>query len=299
MFQLTCRMALTVAVVAAVLGPSSARAELLGYDGFEAYPANQTLHGKTGGTGFTGAWSGVAAGQNMARVIDAALSYQQGDLWIQGGTKAVAVYGTGSIVDNVVGRPFASQTEPVYFSLLFMSTNAVTGAAFIQYVVSDDADHNNAGSIGHRSDTNNGFFARVRTASGDTHTTSGPAATAGETYFLVGRFSKTVGSTNYNRMEVWVNPKTAGIPAGSADYLAYLQVPNTNSGTPNLAHFLIRQANYADTQWIVFDELRIGTTYGDVVTLVPEPGSALMACLGLAGMLLLGGRRRSGPRQPV
>jgi hypothetical protein len=40
----------------------------------------------------------------------------------------------------------------------------------------------------------------------------------------------------------------------------------------------------------VFDELRIGSTYGDVTPVIPEPSSLLL--LGTAGAALIGSRRR-------
>lgn len=259
----------------------SAKAALLGYDGFEAYTAGESLNGKTGGTGFAGAWESDEA--TVVAVIDKQLSYQQGDLLIDGGDRAVAVYGIGetSVNDNVANRPIATQTAPVYWSLLFYSDNAVDTNDFIQFILSDDNDHHNAASIGHRVNTNNGFFARIRDNTSDTHTTSGPAAEAGQTYFLVGRFSP-VGST-YQKMEVWVNPNTATQPDDPSDYLAYLSVEK-NSLANTLGHFLIRQAHYTSEESIIFDELRIGTSYEDVVTLVPEPGSLTVWAIGMASL---------------
>ncbi len=284
MHLLVCRRFGCWALLAAALialPSASARAELLGYDGFEEYTAGESLHGKSGGTGFAGPWA--SDDSTIVPVIEKQLSYQKGQLLIDGGDRAVAIYGLGdtSVNDNVADRPIATQTAPVYWSLLFYSDNAVDTNDFIQFILSNDNDYHNAGSIGHRVSTNNGFFARIRDNSSDTHTTSGPAAAAGQTYFLVGKFSP-VGAT-YQQMEVWVDPTTAGEPAGPGDYTAYLSITK-NSLATSLGYFLIRQAHYTSAESIIFDELRIGTSYEDVVTLVPEPGSLGLLAIGLASL---------------
>lgn len=279
------------ALLAAMAAP--VHAALLGYDGFETYTTGETLAGKSGGLGFTAAW----ASNTQPVVTSASLSYTNGQLALDGGDQAVKVNGPGEtmVVDNIANRPFTTQNGPVYWSLLFRVDNATGDNDFIQFILSNDADHDNSGSYGYRRKadptTTQGFFARVRSTSDQTYNTS-HFATTGQTYFLVGKFFP-VGAT-YAQVDLWVNPTTATEPAGPGDYWLHASTQK-DSLTANLGYFLIRTAFYESNQSFTFDELRIGTSYADVVTVVPEPSTlaTLVPAVMLAGLVAL--RRRRGP----
>lgn len=290
--QQCAQLAMAVALLALVaVAAAPAKAALLGYDGFETYTAGQALAGKNGGLGFTAAW----ASNSQPVVSNASLQYVNGQLAVDGGSKAVKVFGPGETlnVDNIANRRFATQTGPVYWSLLFRVDDATGDNDFIQFILSNDTDHDNSGSYGYRRkadpNTTQGFFARVRSTSDQTYNTS-QYATTGQTYFLVGKFFP-VGAS-YAQTDLWVNPTTATEPTGPSDYWLHAWTQK-DSQTNNLAYFLIRTAFYESNQSFTFDELRIGTSYADVVTAVPEPSTALLFAAGVvAGLFVL--RRRVG-----
>jgi len=109
---------------------------------------------------------------------------------------------------------------------------------------------------------------------------SGVTAMADTTYLLVGSINFLSGGDEINW---WINP-TIGGTLGSAD----LSVTTTNS----LSGFQTFQTRI-DGASVIFDELRMGTSFADVtpVTVVPEP-SAYAVIAGALGLALVAMRRR-------
>jgi hypothetical protein len=119
------------------------------------------------------------------------------------------------------------------------------------------------------------------------------------TYFVVGKYTinGTLNlSTQDDDFKMWINPSSGTFggadPAGGLVALAQQNDIPTNAGDGNavVQTFLLRQdgtssAGNAATS-IIFDELRVGTTYADVTpTAVPEPAALSILALGAAALL--------------
>jgi hypothetical protein len=262
------------------------QASLIAYDSFDTYTSGTALNSTSGGTGWATNWSTVA--NVTAATPGSSLSYSNGAVSLSGGPR-VAQIGNASNGDNQASRTFASQTGTLYFSFLF-NLNTSLGASdndFIQFSLNNDTNIANSGSIGDLSNSPgiNTFSARIGGTSGGTTAQSTTTIGNSTTYFLVGKMSKVSASTTYNRMDLFINPNSLTEP-GTTDATQTL----TSSGNTAVSFFTLRTDSIDSTDLYWFDELRIGTTWADVVA-APEP-AAWALLLGGLGMLAVLRRRR-------
>jgi len=193
-----------------------------------------------------------------------------------GATQAVRVKATD---DQTMTRRFNALTGTVFLGLTIRVAD-FTDDQFIQIQLTDGAfGYQDATvNVGIRNQAGNPFYARLgkTTTNSTTHFASNDVA-----YRLVARFSPG-GSGNYEQADLWVDP------AAESDALAASQ-GGKNTGISQLTYFNVRTHNFGpSTLWV--DDVRIGTSFGDVV---PEPGTLALAALGAAGLAL---RRRNGMR---
>jgi len=85
-----------------------------------------------------------------------------------------------------------------------------------------------------------------------------------------------------NIAELWINPAVAGDTS-------ILGADGTDPGD-TVVSFALRQSDSTENETVFVDNLVVGTTFEDVVTAVPEPGT--LALLGLGGLLTALRRRR-------
>jgi len=263
---------------------SAARADLIAADSFN----DKTVGALNGQGGGTGAWTGNYASLSGVTVVAGGLNYSAGQVNIAGGSQALRITGPAAATDQMFTRGFATQTGPLYFSLLFRPgltpDTSTTDGDFVQFLLNDDMDEANAGSIGMgRTDTNNPFFSRIGLSGGGGDTDlSGVLAQDATTYFLVGRFTQSgVNGIEYDTMSLWVNPN-------SLTETSPLVTSFFDSNSASLSFLTLRTAGLVSDFYLV-DEFRLGTSFDAVV--VPEP-STWLSC----GLLLAGGwivRRRS------
>jgi hypothetical protein len=129
--------------------------------------------------------------------------------------------------------------------------------------------------------------------------------TTNSTIFVVAKY-QTVGvpgnpspaETN-DIVSLWINPSTStfgGFDPPNPLTMASNNDNPTNASTNNhtLQSIILRQTGAAANNQlpanVIFDELRVGTNYGDVTPPIPEPSSLLL--VGLAGLALSRLRRR-------
>jgi len=274
------------AMVLAVLGRQPASAVLIAFEGFEDYAADVPLGGLNGGSGWTAAWGSGVRSPDELKTIAGGLSYITGEVSNPGGNRALQfVYDVGG---NAIflNRPFASQTGTVYMSLLWQTTTAYGDGDddFIQYGLNSAACNPRTSVV--RWYGNDGYDFQVRSGTGQGRSAS-VATNPGQTYFLVLRASDTGTDGIYDRVELWVNPVSQDPGTTSI-------VHNANSGISSLQYFVGRHArlNRGDTYRI--DNIRIGTSFLDVIPFIPipEPASGLLALLGVLGLCAARRRRR-------
>lgn len=273
--SLKITLACTLLGVGFFAGTPRAHAALLAYEGFD-YTAGD-VNARNGGTGWSGGWNSVAG---ATVVTGTTLGYTGGTISVNGSGTALSITGgsAGQLNRGFVGTSTGSE---IYFSLLFQVV-AGSGNEFSNFYLSNDPDLNNSGGFGDLSTaaSDSRFGARIYDGAGESsENISSTSYAVGTTYLLVGRLS-TAGSAGaageIDQVDLWVNPTSLTPGTASATV-------NTRSTGLTLADFDVfssRMINFADTDRILIDELRIGTDFASVVA-VPEPS--------VAGLLLLGG----------
>ena len=108
--------------------------------------------------------------------------------------------------------------------------------------------------------------------------------TAGQTVFVVASYEFVTGTQN-DIARMWINPDPADFALGSPPAATLTSAPGTgvNDSSANVLAFNLRNVNTVGTPTgVMFDELRVGTSWADVVpAAVPEPTAVGLAGLGL------------------
>ncbi len=289
------RFTLTCALVAILSAPVAAAP--VAYEPFTG--ANGApLNGSSGGSGWSSNWTAGATDVTVA-FANKSMSYVGGNVSILGGTSAMRINtagGIGGAIPLVGNRGFTNQTGSVWVSFLFETpTGGGTNNDFFQ-LGPDNSVTNPRASVGVAATTGATagpaqFFDRLSIATTPTTTSfTTDGVVNNETYFLVALIEKISPSSNYNRISLFVNPTDADNPGTP------VAVVNTSSGIPNLNQLIFRLARLDAGDTYFVDELRIGTTYADVVVRAPDPIVPAPATLGvfavLAGVAALRKHRR-------
>jgi len=307
---------------------TTASAALLAYEGFSigagAYAAGQIAENWTTGrnvasTGFSSANPWLANRNDTqsaqhGQVITTGLTY--GGLVVSGG--ALVVNGSNTFASRV-GRlltPSASLTDssagPRYISFLlnfpvvdgdpaqaqvrFHRAPTATPTTFGGTLPTFDDSPELAFGIGSTFATNPSILANPTLTADDLSwgvNNNFPrgrlvdGVTAGSSYLVVVRLEMSA-TTLQDRVTLWVNPADLSSEALSPATIAQF----TNTGTGGDLAFdrlsIIRAASSNISEGIIFDELRIGDTWADVVP-IPEPTTITML-IGLAGLFGLSRR---------
>lgn len=266
----------------------------IAFENFESYAAGVQLEsgangssgtGLNGGTGFTSAWNIDDAFKTNVTTVATSLIYSNGALTIDGGLIA-ARFVDAANSNQLFSRAFASQSDTVFFSFLYRTTNpSATSEDFVQIGLSDVAAAEPKASVGSANTATGNtpppqFFARV--PNGGATGQSSVTTLENTTYFVVAKIAKVSGSSTYNEVNLYLNPDSFSEP-GTATATA---TSTAGTGAATMSNFILRTARLEAGDSYLVDELRIGTTYADVI---PEPGTALLA---LGGLAVLAARRR-------
>jgi hypothetical protein len=264
--------------------PQAAESAVIARDNF-SYSVGE-LNGQNGGTGWSGAWAGVAT---VTEVVDPGvpLSYSSPGLGVNGGNRALEVDANAGNNNNAASRTLASaqSADTIYVSFLVRTSGVFSGNDFGVFWFDNVAtgSHTGAPNIGIKSDGSGTLDFMSRLALGqEVYSTASVAETS---YLVVGRLTKSIAGpgNNYDRFSLWVNP-TAG-DMNTPDATAVLGASVSSFSTVG-----IRTANLDPGDRILFDHFMLSTTFNEAVG-IPEPASFIL--LGGAGALLaLFGRRR-------
>ena len=278
------RMMIAVSILALAICASPARATLLAYEGFDYSPAS-FLNGLNGGTGFADAWDAGAA--SPATIVTGAgagsLNYVGNPNAVTGGHVNVLP------VNHIIQRELSSSLaigsgETWYVSILadyaaaetWWSMNMASGAAGWAGDVTTRACFVGTGGPGAR----NWFGYGAN---------SGASFDGGYTSGVVMAVMRIFGDTETNAFIIdynwYISPEA--VPTSEPGSWAATVSDVHNGWDPNpISYVRLEHGNATDGSTV--DEIRIGTTWADVV--VPEP--VTLTLLGLGSVLLVLKRRR-------
>jgi hypothetical protein len=280
------------------------------YDSFD-YAAGTTIGSTTplgGGTGFTSDWGSVLTSAGVAATINSGgLSYP--GLTSSGNHITV---GNGTAALNV-GRGFSTavvDSGSFYFSYLVQktvdtlrSTNFAFFSGTNERVAIGQIANNQTISGGPGSPNSGDFVVLVSNAQGGVgtagvYTAANPISFAvNQTFLVVGKIDFNVEDSARDRLTVYINPSSLTSELGLVPYLV---VDNTDFGGLNNFRMFAGGNQTATIGGVSqtfpgvitnFDEVRFGTSYSSVISVIPEPSTYAALFGGLAlGLVLL--RRR-------
>lgn len=292
--------------VSVALTTQSARAGTFASDDFESYTAGSQLEsglngspgtGLNGGFGFSGAYSSDDATKSQATITTASLSYINGSINVNGGSKALKL--TGGVADstNQALRPLATnQTgQTFYYGFLYQAdAPTVTNEDFVQIGLSDVANSEpkvSTGTAGATAGTTPMQYF-VRDPNGTANNTFGStpvAFTADVTHLLVVKVSQVNGLGTYNRIDLYLDPTSLTEPGTST---IGFTAPTTATAPATLNQFVIRYFRGDASDAYLLDNLNFSDTYAGAIVATPEPTALAFAALGATA--LLARRRRNG-----
>lgn len=258
-------------------------ADIIALESFDSYSGN--IHAGTGGEGWTNNWTAASA-DTVAQSTEV-LSYSNGEVNISGGTHSVLHQASNG--NPTLWRSFASQTGPVYFSLLMKlpanATNEFVGFHFTDSEVG--LTNLPSFEVGLFPGTAGYVRARIYRPNNTFGTDTETFDPRGNTILVVGRISNEGSDASpdvYDKLDLFINPNTIiePTPTRTVDFSTALVSPEF-AGLKSINTFGFRTANFVAGESVLFDELRIATSYAEAIG-IPEPSSFL---LGLGGLILL------------
>ncbi|QNN23093.1 PEP-CTERM sorting domain-containing protein [Planctomycetales bacterium ZRK34] len=245
--------ALAVAALSLAAMPVMTSAAILAADDFESSTLG-TLQGQTSGSNWAGAWDVVDVSDSQVNVIAAALDYAGGSVQVDGGAQAVQYDGTSNLDPVVANREMNPATGTVYYSFLYRTAN-LSSNEFFQLGLDNNGDNPNISVVDNVPDSGRQLTIRNGTGGG---VDSGVNIVNEQTYFVV---VKTTKGTNYNNTTLYVNP--TNITEGYNTSVT----TNSDSGISldTSAFVALRSARLNSGDTFIFDQLRVGTSFADVI----------------------------------
>ena len=239
----------------------SALADKAAYDGFELSDTG-SLDGQIGGTGFAEAY----VANEAATVITRNLVYRNGDLLVDGGRQALQLRKSADATQHVqFSRRLSDIHDGVFYisALVFVDRNTKSSGNrdTVTLGLSAESGGRPHGGLGIE-DTAYKWTAFIGTQG----RLSSIVVEADKTHLLVARVYKTSASGPYNRVDLMVNPDSAEEPA---TWTLTNQTPGGSTGTTatefGYLSFFMHQDRAEANDTFLFDEIRVGTTWSDVV----------------------------------
>jgi hypothetical protein len=298
---------------------ANAGAALLFYDGFDYAPPGTPLAPVTDTTaspnpgflntasGWNWRYAGAGGTANQATgIASVGLSYNN----VAGYSGLQATVGNSALFDTtqigsarIQAMPTAISSGTVYYSALLQVgsigslTTGANGMLLGGLVTSGDAG-TLPGTVGGvlriRQDTSDpsvyhigvGMNSGTATGAGGANVQFANSLnfSAGQTVFVVASYEFVTGANN-DIARMWINPNLADFGAGSPPIATLTAAPGVAvaDSSANVLAFNLRNVNTVGTPTgVLFDELRVGTAWADVMpSPVPEPAAAGLMGIGL------------------
>ena len=258
------------------------------HEGFSYDPGD--LDGQNGGIGWGGAWLASGGVEQVVAPIPP-LEYVAPDgPSIDGGDRALQFSGNSNqAATRVLGQTWSA--DDVYASMLLRWEAGTPNDNDFLVVRFGGSGGPQFGLKIDQGPQNQDFVIRLGEA-GQPDDYAGQL-TPQETYFLVVHLGKGADPTHpddYDQLDIWLNPAFADSGSPVETLIAH------SSTAISSFSFIDFRAMFLDSDDLVLvDELRLGTTWNDVMNYIPEP--ATFALLG-GGLLFLARRRASRARRP-
>lgn len=244
------------------------------------------LAGNNGGTGFSAAWVNKGTG---AAVTAPGLTY--GSLPTSG-NKALGAT-TISVARTFDSTGLTGDGATYWFSYLFAAPDTVstgTSASGLSFFSDVNGPYAQAGGFYLNCDVTSSTNMKLDTRIGGT---IGPAVNiagtnyhSGDPMLIVGQITFS-DQANQDSLEVWLDPPLTGSAPTGSPTVSYL---NGNWGAVAPANTAVYWSKYNDPDRVI-DEIRLGTSFADVVP-VPEPGTPGLAVLAATAAAAFALRRR-------
>ena len=251
----------------------STLADKAAYDGFE-YSDFGALDGQIGGTGFAEPY----VANEAATVVSRSIEYRNGDLLVKGGRRALQLRKSADATQHVqLSRRLSDVHDDVFYisALVYVDRNTKSSGNrdTITLGLSAEVGGRPHGGLGIE-DTGYKWTAFIGTQG----RLSSIVVTPDTTHMLVAKVYKTSASGPYNRVDLMVDPDSADEPA---TWTLANQGPGGSTATTATAFeylsFFMHQDRADANDKFIFDEIRVGTTWSDVVVPSEEEGETTTA----------------------
>jgi hypothetical protein len=264
---------------------SAHAAEPVAYDSFESYTTGANIHGQTGGTGWSGAWSVLPIGSGTpgtSTISATEITYNYGGATLGGGKSLLLSSTSNGTQRNVFASPNTGGSD-YYVSFIFRFSGSVF--AGVQALDGDpDLNNDSIGII----NTNGSVGARVDNTTGSS---AAGLVLENTTYFMVVQYTGwTEANPQYTKVNLWINPNTGDQSASSISATYTDTTPADGGGSAGFLGVYVRTI-IDSGESILIDDLRVGTDWS-AVTAIPEPGTYSLASAGVAALCALACRRR-------
>ena len=258
---------LALSVMASLSGGSTVKAALIAYDGF-AYQPGTLLAGQSGGFGFANAWAPGGFNTSISNNYTIGTgSLSSGTLATSGNSVSATATNALSGLTRSLSTGLGDSGTTSYISILMRPNGPVTGGTFENfygmYLTSSVGSDAFIGKSGNGPTT----FYDLEDRGGTDQYNTGVMAQTGQTVLLVLRIDFIAG---IDRLTLYANPT----PGATEPFLGAVKQDRDLGTVTGLTLY--------STGAFSVDEIRVGTTFADVVptVAVPEPTSLALLCLG-------------------
>lgn len=253
-------------VMACSFAAPSVRADLIATDSFEDYTVGSIPTQGAEGDGWGGSWSGIATAQVAA--VEEAIAYSQNGI-TRGGGKSLKFAKAGNS-NTALGR----LTKDTYKQDIFMSFifkvnqtngNLATSSAQYHWFARDAAQGLNVDTIAM---VNNTAKISVR-VNNSTINMAADTLVNNTVYFCVIKYIWDETAQSYRSCQVWLNP-TANDELITGNNSVSIKHTATGGGSSDYRGIYVRTYNGTNAD-AYYDDIRIGTTWADVVAAATLP----------------------------